>query len=378
MQTNAVTYDVLIIGAGINGLSTAYQLSKHKNLKVGVLEQFALGHSYGSSHGFSRVFRSFYEKPIYSKLAHYAKKVEWPLLEKEAGSQLLYPSSNCIFGFGPTFESNAQTYMKNCPDLEVIEIDAARRLFPHFRFSETPYVLQDRSVSAIAAKETMESLVKILIEKKIDILENTKVLKFDSTSDPLKVETTKGVLLSKRLVITAGPWVKQFIDFPICPIRQNVGYFQLKGAKKSYQLDQFPIWIYLGEGENEFFYGLPEFGVEGMKIAQHVTSGKMDDPDDKGDVDRENIRTLEAFISKHFKQPMVRLINVETCFYTNTPTEDFILSLLPRDPRIAIGSVCSGHAFKFAPLTGRILAELILNGKTTLAEFEQERELFSV
>jgi len=45
----------------------------------------------------------------------------------------------------------------------------------------------------------------------------------------------------------------------------------------------------------------------------------------------------------------------ESCLYTNTPDEDFVLD---RVGPIVIGSPCSGHGFKFAPLIGAMLADL--------------------
>ncbi len=45
----------------------------------------------------------------------------------------------------------------------------------------------------------------------------------------------------------------------------------------------------------------------------------------------------------------------ETCLITSTPDEDFVID---RRGSIVIGSPCSGHGFKFAPLIGRILADL--------------------
>ena len=46
---------------------------------------------------------------------------------------------------------------------------------------------------------------------------------------------------------------------------------------------------------------------------------------------------------------------VETCLYTNTDDERFVLE---RHGRVVVGSACSGHAFKFAPVVGERLAEL--------------------
>jgi sarcosine oxidase len=48
---------------------------------------------------------------------------------------------------------------------------------------------------------------------------------------------------------------------------------------------------------------------------------------------------------------------VETCLYTNTEDESFVLE---RRGRVVIGSACSGHGFKFAPVVGRRLADLAL------------------
>jgi sarcosine oxidase len=47
----------------------------------------------------------------------------------------------------------------------------------------------------------------------------------------------------------------------------------------------------------------------------------------------------------------------ETCLYTMTPDEDFVLE---RVGPVVIGSACSGHGFKFGPLLGEILADLAM------------------
>ena len=72
------------------------------------------------------------------------------------------------------------------------------------------------------------------------------------------------------------------------------------------------------------------------------------------------------------------MLRAETCLYTNTPDEHFVLGALPDHPNVVVGSVCSGHGFKFGPLTGRLLAELALAGQTTVPEFERCRESFAV
>jgi len=48
-----------------------------------------------------------------------------------------------------------------------------------------------------------------------------------------------------------------------------------------------------------------------------------------------------------------------------TPDGHFIVDRLPGHPQIIVASPCSGHGFKFAPVTGEILAELATTGKTS-------------
>ena len=51
-------------------------------------------------------------------------------------------------------------------------------------------------------------------------------------------------------------------------------------------------------------------------------------------------------------------MGVETCVYENTPDRDFVID---RRGRIVVGTGFSGHGFKFAPLAGRLLADLALD-----------------
>lgn len=369
-------FDVLVIGAGINGLSTAYHLSLQTGLKVGIVEQFSVGHAFGGSHGASRIIRSTYAHPGYIRLMKRVQEYEWPLLEKEAGCKLIHPNPGCFYGYGNSFEKYIQSIVNCGLNIEILEVDAARRMFPQFRFPNASAVLRDLTGGVIAAGETIGRLASMIVRNGVKLYEGTRVLNVDSSGHPIKVSTDKGDILAERLVIATGAWTKQLVPV-VEPIRQTVGYFKLRGPWNDYQIGRFPNWAFIGD--SQVFYGLPEFGSEGIKVSQHVTAGKSDDPEVRvTTADLKQLDILEEFIQGHFVDPIEKLVHAETCFYANTPTEDFIIDLLPKDERIAVGLVCSGHGFKFAPLTGRILSELILHGRTTVPEFEEVRELFSM
>ncbi len=79
--------DVVVIGAGAMGSSTAWWLAR-RGVDVVLLEQFDQGHVRGSSHGGSRIFRFAYPEPDYVALAQRALPL-WRELEADAGVPLL-------------------------------------------------------------------------------------------------------------------------------------------------------------------------------------------------------------------------------------------------------------------------------------------------
>lgn len=376
-------FDVLVIGAGINGLAATYYLSDFKDLKIGLVEQFTFGHPHGSSHGFSRIFRTTYLNPVYINLARRAASHEWPFLEERLGCKLLHPNSRCMFGSGDLFEARIQAMLNHHSDVEfeLLNVSTARKRFHQFSFYDSINVLLDHSSKVIAAKDTMDKLAIAVLNRNVAIFEKTKVLKIISEDKEIKLKTTNGQLSCSKLIIAAGPWMKQLLPdlkTQLCPIKQTIGYYQLGKSAKQYQIGQFPNWVYFGEGKDNVFYGLPQFGCEGIKVTQEIMEDQRDDPDTiNSEPNKERIIVLDKFVKKHFVDP-IKTRKIETCFYTNTPNEDFILDFLPQDNRIIVGSACSGHAFKFAPVIGKILSELVLHGETTIPEFEANKQLFAI
>jgi sarcosine oxidase len=91
-----------------------------------------------------------------------------------------------------------------------------------------------------------------------------------------------------------------------------------------------------------------------IKVGEHH-AGPVTDPDEPGLVDASSVERLEGWVRKHVPSSAGRAVATETCIYTNTPDESFVIE---RHGNIVVGSPCSGHGFKFAPVIGRRLAAL--------------------
>jgi monomeric sarcosine oxidase len=376
------TYQTLVIGAGINGLATSYHLSKLGVKNIGLIERFDHGHNRGSSHGQSRITRSAYINEHYVRLMQIAHQEAWPQLEKDANTQLIYPTSGCFFGPpGGKYTSYEKAVTSVGVDVEPLTPQEARKRFPAFRFEGAAGALHDRTAGLVAASKTIQSLAQIIEQSHIDIHTHTEVLEIDPAQTPIKITTNKDTFFAEHLIVTAGPWVANLIPqikTRVSVARQTVAYFKLSGPPEQYQVGTFPVWGYLLNKGDVGYYGLPEFGREGIKLAHHVITPEGDDPDDiPTETPEDAIEGLRQFIKEQFTAPIERFVDWETCLYTNTSNEDFIIDHHPDNPNIVIGAGFSGHGFKFGPLTGRILAELSLNGKSSLPEFENAKHLFS-
>jgi sarcosine oxidase len=59
------------------------------------------------------------------------------------------------------------------------------------------------------------------------------------------------------------------------------------------------------------------------------------------------------------------ILKAQTCLYTMTPDEHFVIGPHPHFPAVSIACGFSGHGFKFAPVVGEILADLVTAGATS-------------
>lgn len=196
------------------------------------------------------------------------------------------------------------------------------------------------------------------------------------------VTTTRGTYAAAKIVLSAGAWLPKLMPelestfhVPLQVERNVVFWFEPRSRPEIFERDRLPVWII--ELDPEYaYYGFPALpqqpaaeGVastpaQGAKAARHH-GGKLVDPDS---VDRtahdEDEATVRGFLRQYMPEADGRRLDSRVCMYTNTPDQDFILGLDPRDDRVVIASPCSGHGFKFSNVVGQICADLALTGGT--------------
>jgi len=70
------------------------------------------------------------------------------------------------------------------------------------------------------------------------------------------------------------------------------------------------------------------------------------------------------FLERHVPGFLGPELYTKTCLYTIPPDQNFVIDTLEEHPQISV-AIGAGHAYKFAGLIGRILAQLALDGGST-------------
>jgi sarcosine oxidase len=326
-----VRSDVVIVGGGLLGLATARALRGRRDVLV--LEQETVGHARGGSHGATRIFRLGYADPAYVALAQRALE-SWRALEADIGAQLLHPTPQLTFGPG----ANAVFAALEAAGAPVERITAAaiQQRFPAFA-GHGNAVLETAS-AVIAADRTLAMLRD---DSGAELREHVRVERVDAH----RVETASETIEARTVVVCAGPWARALLPaLPTTTALEHVGYVRVGAGQ--------PIFI---DFEAPAVYGLPTPGTDLYKIAVHH-GGRSIDPDDDFAPDATALAALQRAINRWL--PGADLVEVDVCPYDNTADEKFIIE---RVDGIVVGAGTSGHAFKFGPLLGEQLAQLVVS-----------------
>ena len=77
--------------------------------------------------------------------------------------------------------------------------------------------------------------------------------------------------------------------------------------------------------------------------------------------DIEELRKYLAVLAPRLNGPLLKAV---ACMYTITPDQNFVVGIHPEFRQVSIAAGFSGHGFKFVPVIGEILADLVMHGRT--------------
>jgi monomeric sarcosine oxidase len=355
---------IVIVGAGIVGLSTAYSLLNEGIRNVTILEQEVVDHARSSSHGFSRLLRFEYgPDALYSNMVRLSIK-RWKNLEQAVGRTLYTPTGLLMLGNNDDriTQSSYQIVRGLGVPAEQLSKEACGLRFPQFNTQRYNLCIYNQEAGILHASTCLQSLKDLILDLGGEINESCRVTRItnDGSRRPILLHLSSGhEIVADQVVLATGSWIHRLLahlHLPVRITRQYLLYFS--GLPVStYGTGAFPSFM---AGD---IYGFPiHQGCNGWVKATSHAFGTSTDPDHVTPQDELAIATISTQIRELLPElKHAQIARVDSCMYDVTPDEDFILDRLPSDPRVIFATGLSGHGFKFGLLLGEILSSLVCN-----------------
>lgn len=373
--------DVIVAGAGVNGLSAAFNLVLGGS-DVLVLEQFDLLHERGQSYGKSRQQSFAYDSFKRIKLAIQSNVLR-ENFERVSGEKLFFRTGGLdIFDDEKKRAILVETReaMKSFGiDYEEWDYRALRNKLPVWHLPETAYALYSPEDGILHPARTVSAYLKQAIRFGARVRDNEPIIKISSDGVEVEVITTKNRYRAKNLVIACGVWTNKLlanlgVSLPIQPSLAQTDYFEPKTKASAFFHKAFPMWYHHRE---PVAYGFPIFGERGIKIGFHWEGLDIDldryDPTPRPEVDDD----LRSYLEQYLPDAAGRSFGSRTCLYDNTvPDKKFIVGWVPGFPNVFVLAGFSGRGFNPALAIGKATADLMGRGQTEIEISEYSIDRF--
>jgi sarcosine oxidase len=367
--TSAVpgSHDVIIVGLGGMGSAAAAELAA-RGLRVLGIERFGPAHDRGSSHGESRVIRqAYFESPAYVPLLLRAYEL-WRELEVASGQELITETGGLMIGPEHSRTVAGSLLSAQTWDLphELLEASEIAHRFPTLSPGREDVGLYEQHAGFVRPEATVAAHIALARTRGAELHFNETVTGWESRPGGVVVTTPLESYRAARLVLSPGAWAPDLFDGFGIPLRvERLVQFWLRSKRgvEQFAPSRQPIYVWEDAAEAQV-YGFPALGAaaDGVKAAFFRRSTPtVADELIREVADQEAVPLLD-FLADRIPALGPEVCRAVPCMYTTTPDEHFVLGYPRGEERVVICSPCSGHGFKFVPVIGELVADLVTSG----------------
>ncbi|HYR76879.1 MAG TPA: FAD-dependent oxidoreductase [Pyrinomonadaceae bacterium] len=371
------TYDVAVVGAGVFGAWTAYQLQR-TGKRVVLIDAYGPANSRSSSGDESRILRMGYgADEIYTRSAMRSQQL-WQEFFARVDAALFHQTG--VLWLAHENDAypvrTAETFEELGIHFEKLTTDEVSARYPQIGLDGIVWAMLEVESGVLSARRAVQAVVREAIRNGVEYLQQaisgTGFPPVIYAQDARATERTLDCLVTNSgqrisagaYVFACGPWLpKIFPDLladRIHPTRQEVFYFGTPAGDQSFSVPALPTWI---DFKDEA-YGLPDTEGHGVKIAidRH---GPLFDPD-SGDriATGEGLAEARQYLARRL--PALKdapVTEARVCQYENTSNGDFLIDLHPEFENVWLVGGGSGHGFKHGPVVGKYVASRIDGSK---------------
>lgn len=363
-------YDFIIAGLGTAGSATCMTLAR-RGYKVLGIDAHRPPHTLGSHHGASRsVRRAYMEGTAYVPMAMTSWEL-WRKLEQDSGQELLIKTGNLTIGPADApavsgFAQSADTF--NIPH-EFLTAKEIKKRWPQLSPPPDFEAGLEKEAGIVFPELSIATFLAEAQKARAVVATDEPMVQWTEDGDHIRVTTTQQTYEAGRLLISAGAWTHSLLGLEKGVLNpKRVPVYWIEPPKNNlYDIGQFPVnfWqVPMAESSQSSpvyteFYSLPVTGP-GSKIKTAFHNGLTDcDPAalDRTVTDEEK-KQIKHVIRQFFPGLDSGSLTSEVCMYTMTPDNHFYLGKRPGCAHV-FGIALAGHGFKFAPVLGEILADLL-------------------
>ena len=365
-------FDVAVVGLGAMGSAAIYHLSKAGASVIG-FDQHHPPHTHGSTHGETRITRlAIGEGAQYVPLVSRSHQL-WRELEQQTGKQIFNQCGGLVMAnqgnpFLAQTKASALQYSIPYQGLSGSQISDK---FPVFAAGPEVQGIYEPSAGFLRPEVAVESHLKLASKQSADLHFGERVKSWSVCGGGYQIETGKESYFCKKLVICAGPWVRDFFPegrelFKV--YRQLLYWFAFE--RDYQQFKQMPVFIWeFGASPDDFIYGFPAINGKqgGIKIATEIYDHPMS-PDDlqRKATASEKRKMIEQYIKPNLPGLMPTPLRTVSCWYTNTSDNHFIIDSPEGHRQLLLVSACSGHGFKHSAAIGEAVAQWADKGRSEI------------
>ena len=356
---------VIVVGAGINGVTSAIELKKRGH-KVVLVDPGPLPHPLAASTDISKAVRAAYgPDEDYTALAERCLEL-WRRWNSEFGVELYHETGVlfvCQHPMQPSdFEyESCRVLEKQGHRLERFDSFTFHERFPAFAPDRFQDGFFDPDAGYVESGRVVATLVEHAKSIGVELCERAKFVALDENDDRVR-----GVVLDDRhrisadaVVIAAGAWTTYVLPFTKKFFRAT-GHpvFHLKPDKPELFLpERFPFFG--ADISTTGYYGFPlNQGV--VKIANHGPGREMSPDSAERVVTAEDENDLREFLRSTIPAlAEAAIVYTRVCMYCDTNDGDFWIAADPKRSNLVISTGDCGHGFKFAPVLGEITADAL-------------------
>ncbi len=372
--------DVIVIGLGAMGSAACYQLAKRGASVIGI-DRYSPPHTLGSTHGETRITRqAIGEGEHFVPFALRSNEI-WHELEAETGEDLLTVTGGLIISAdsGHSLHGNAD-FLKTTTDAarkfgishRLLDAGQIADEFPQFLLGGNERAYYEDEAGFLRPEACVGTQLMLAEKLGATLHRNERVIRVRQNGSGVDVVTNRGNYSAAAAIVTAGPWVHDFVDDAPANLfkiyRQVLYWFDVSDVYEQYAIGNFPIFIWsFGRWQDDYCYGFPAIGGPrgGLKIAaESYEETTLPDHTERTVSADESAAMFDKYVSGKLNGIGSKCVRSAVCLYTVTPNSNFIIDRLSEN--VILASPCSGHGFKHSAAIGETLAELALTGQSTI------------